>query len=115
VLALVGCSLLGASTLWSACTSPLPGGPLASLGPESRDRRTIAGRPVERLRAGSYTYLRVEDDQGQRRWVVTLGRVPEGAARVEARTLARASDFQSKRLRRRFDELFFATVRAVAP
>jgi hypothetical protein len=112
---LVVCSLVGVATLWSACTSPIPGGPLANLGPEARERRTLQGRPVERLRAGSYTYVRVVDDQGVGRWVVTLGRVPAEALRVEARTMARTTNFESKRLQRRFDELFFGTVRAVAP
>ena len=115
VLLLALCSLAGLSTLWSACTSPLPGGPLAQLGPGSREHRVIEGRPVERVRAGSYTYVRVVDDAGQGRWVVTMGRVAEGASRVQARTMARVAGFHSRRLDRRFDELFFGTIRTVTP
>ena len=101
ILLLALCAVAGLSTLWSACTSPLPGGPLAQLGPESRERRVIEGRPAERLRAGSYTYVRVVDDEGKGRWVVTMGRVAEGASRVQARTMARTTDFHSTRRSRR--------------
>lgn len=114
-LSLVCCSVVGVSTLWSACTSPLPGGPLANLDPSAREHRLIEGRPAERLRAGAYTYVRVIDDQNVARWVVTMGRPPEGATRVQARTMAHATNFHSQRLQRRFDELYFGTIRPLSP
>ncbi len=95
--------------------APAPGGPLASLGPESQERRVIEGRPVERLKAGTYTYVRIEDDQGVSRWVVMMGGLAGAATRVRATTMARATDFPSQRLGRRFDELFFGVIRPLTP
>ncbi|MCU0656542.1 MAG: hypothetical protein MUF64_15215 [Polyangiaceae bacterium] len=114
-LALGAALLLGAGAALVLGASSPPGNPLSQLGPEARERRQFEGRPAEQLRAGSYTYVRLVDDAGQGRWVVTMGRGVGGAARVQARTMARVTDFHSRRLARRFDELFFGTLHPLSP
>ena len=90
------------------------GNPLAIYGLPAADRIRFAGRVVERLVAGSYTYLEIERAAGDRAWVVTLT-TSEGAALgiddVNVVAVGHARNFESKRLRRRFDDLYFAVVR----
>lgn len=88
-LALGAALLLGAGAVLVLGASSPPGNPLSQLGPEARERRQFEGRPAEQLRAGSYTYVRLVDDAGQGRWVVTMGRGVGGAARVQARPSSR--------------------------
>ncbi|RYE87548.1 MAG: hypothetical protein EOO75_14330 [Myxococcales bacterium] len=113
-MALVLTLLVGGAA--AARVRPAPaasGNPLAGLGPGSYERLELTGRVAERLAAGSYTYVRVVDGAGAARWVVTLGRLPPGADRVRVVTMAHVRDFASARLGRRFDDLFFGTVRAL--
>lgn len=70
------------------------------------------GRVVERLDAGSYTYLRVARDGAPETWVVALGSRVKAGDHVRVDAVGRASRFHSKRLGRDFHELFFAAVRA---
>ncbi|MFO0632703.1 MAG: hypothetical protein U0168_07635 [Nannocystaceae bacterium] len=64
-----------------------------------------------RLRAGSYSYLAI-DDGARTRWVAVMGEgLPEGS-HADVHAVARRHDFFSRRLDRRFDELAFASVRA---
>jgi hypothetical protein len=88
--------------------------PLATYGLPEADRLRFPGRVVERLVAGSYTYLEVERDRGDRAWVVTLSDSAGAAAGiddVDVIAVGHARDFASKRLKRRFDDLYFAVVR----
>jgi hypothetical protein len=88
--------------------------PLATYGLPEADRIRFGARVVERLVAGSYTYLEVERAHGDRAWVVTLSDSAGAAAGiddVDVIAVGHARDFASKRLKRRFDDLYFAVVR----
>ena len=84
-----------------------PANPLASASPESITR---VGVVAERLRAGTYTYLRVGSGDARPFWIATLGAgAPPGAA-VVATSYARATHFTSRRLARHFPVLHFGTI-----
>lgn len=88
--------------------------PLAAFALPTADRVRFAGRVVDRLVAGSYTYLEVERPDGGRAWVVTLSSsdgAKDGIDEVGIVAVAHARHFASKRLGRQFDDLYFAVVR----
>lgn len=90
---------------------PRPAGnPLVGLAPSDDDREPLVGRVVERLVAGSYTYVAIERADGRRAWAVTLGRAAPEGARVRVRSFGRRSNFYSARLGRTFPELIFGAV-----
>ncbi|MEZ4446391.1 MAG: hypothetical protein R3B72_45350 [Polyangiaceae bacterium] len=68
------------------------------------------GQVRERLDAGSYTYLLVGTDAGAEEWVVTLGKGANVGAQVAIKSMGTRRDFESARLKRRFDRLVFAIV-----
>jgi hypothetical protein len=69
------------------------------------------GRVVERLEAGSYAYLRVTREGAGDAWVVGVRPRARVGDRVHVDAMGRAEGFKSKRLGRRFDELWFASVK----
>lgn len=69
------------------------------------------GRVAERLAVGSYAYLRVEREGAADAWVVAMRPRANVGDRVQISAVGRAENFDSKRLGRRFDELWFAVVR----
>jgi hypothetical protein len=69
------------------------------------------GRVAERLEAGSYAYLRVARDGAGDAWVVGMRPRARVGDRVHVDAMGRAEDFKSNRLGRRFDELWFASVK----
>jgi len=73
---------------------------------------TLRGHVVERQDVGGYVYLRVVDEHGAARWVVTLRFGAPTSDDVVATVLARADRFTSPRLHRTFSPLYFGTVRA---
>lgn len=86
-------------------------GPPTGLIPPGPDEATLFGTVAELLPAGGYTYLRVEPEHGEPRWVVTLRRGLETGARVEVDNIGSRQDFYSRRLDRSFPELVFGVVR----
>ena len=85
--------------------------PVASanpLGSLTAERLTFDGGVIERLAAGSYTYLRVAGDDGEERWIVVVGEGEAPGVRVRVRSFGARSAFHSKRLERSFDLLHFA-------
>ncbi|WP_394846901.1 hypothetical protein LZC95_05470 [Pendulispora brunnea] len=62
------------------------------------------------LDAGSYTYfsLRMPDDR--ERWVVELSRSHRNASWMNVNSYGLRRNFDSPRLNRRFDELYFVSV-----
>ncbi|MBX7080500.1 MAG: hypothetical protein K1X88_14980 [Nannocystaceae bacterium] len=105
LLALSACAAEPAAAVRAdtAATNPLPQS-------TTIDER-FAGTVRARLRAGSYSYLEI-DDGVHTRWVAVMGEgLPEGS-RAQVHAVARRRDFHSRRLDRRFDELDFASVRA---
>jgi hypothetical protein len=109
----LGALALALGTAAAARPPHSAGNPLVGLAPSNDDRDPLVGRVVERLVAGSYTYVAIErDGDGQRAWAVTLGRAAPEGARVRVRSFGRRSNFYSARLRRTFPELIFG---AVAP
>ena len=107
--ALVAALLLGTSGWALARSSSRSLGPLAGhLLPAPV---SFAGRVDERLEAGSYAYLRVARDGASDAWVVAVRPRARVGDRVRVNAVGRAQRFESKRLARRFDELWFAAVR----
>jgi hypothetical protein len=96
--------------------SPLVGAD--APGDDARDfvgvARDFVGVARDRLDAGSYLYFEVEADDGATRWVATLrtseARVGE---RVRVSTYATREGFESRRLARRFERLWFGRVAPV--
>lgn len=74
------------------------------------DRSELNGRVVERLSAGSYTYLSVKTVDGPL-WVVTLGDGEAVGTAVTVKSFGIRREFRSRRLERTFDELRFGIVR----
>jgi hypothetical protein len=102
-----------------ASAAPAPGAererargqnPLLALERARTGEHVFSGAVEERLRAGSYAYLRVNPGDGEPRWVVTLGAGPEPGTPVRVRSMGTRSDFRSKRLERTFDTLVFGIV-----
>ena len=81
--------------------------PLAGLQARSS---SIDGSVAERLSAGSYTYLRILDDAGVSRWIVTVGRGLPVGGRAHVASFGARDDFHSARLRRTFEHLEFGWV-----
>jgi hypothetical protein len=62
----------------------------------------------ERLKAGSYTYVRLHDAAGAERWIATLGATAPDTTQVTVDVFARLQRFESPRLGRTFAPLSFA-------
>ncbi|WP_437673555.1 hypothetical protein [Sorangium sp. So ce131] len=89
-------------------------GPLSRFALPSEAQTSFEGRVVERLNAGAYTYLQIERPGGARSWAVTLASskgARASADRVRVTAMGFADHFDSKRLGRSFDDLYFAVVR----
>lgn len=85
--------------------------PLDRFGLSDGTPRTLTGRVAERLRAGSYTYLRVRTDAGTEHWVASLSLGLTASDAVAVKVIADAPTFESRRLSRTFSPLFFGVVR----
>lgn len=99
---LVGAGAVTASALAHQQTSPL-----SSATPHVRDGH---GRVVERLQAGSYGYLRL-DEEPRESWFVVMGTAPSIGTKLKFRTYAVANDFHSPRLKRRFERIYFTSIK----
>lgn len=87
-------------------------GPLQRYALPAAERASFDATVVERIDAGSYGYLRVlRDGAAAPAWVVTMRPSVDVGARVRVTTFGHARDFDSRRLGRRFDDLYFAAVR----
>lgn len=75
------------------------------------ERRWLRGTVDTRLRAGSYVYLRLREEDGGEAWLVSLAATTPDEQRVRALVLGQAEHFHSPRLNRSFDPLLFAAVR----
>ena len=71
---------------------------------------SLRGTVVERVPAGSYLYLRVEQPTGTTHWVATLARTAASGPEVDVTVFARSDHFHSRRLERDFDPLLFGAV-----
>lgn len=71
---------------------------------------SLHGTVLERLDAGSYTYLSVGASDGRQTWVVTLGAGAPVGTDVVVRRIGRRSPFHSRRLDRTFEDLVFGIV-----
>jgi hypothetical protein len=89
------------------------GNPLGTLVPPAPGQERLVGVVAEHLPAGGYTYLWVEPEHGERRWVVTMRRDVGAGDRVRVDSLGSRHDFYSRRLDRRFAELVFGVVEIV--
>lgn len=70
------------------------------------DRTPWSGTVHERVDAGGYTYLRVNEA-----WVVGLDKPVAVGDTVQVRPIGRADGFESRRTGRTFDTLWFAVLR----
>lgn len=87
--------------------------PLGALVPPAPGEERLVGVVAERLPAGGYTYLWIEPEHGDSRWVVTMRRDVGAGDRVRVDSLGSRHDFYSRRLDRRFAELVFGVVEIV--
>jgi hypothetical protein len=114
ILALTGCP--GAPEPESTGSPPgaTPAGranPLFGAAEPAATERTFAGRVLERLPAGGYSYLAVDrGDSSPPTWVATMGRGAEVGTRVRVEGFAAQDQFHSRRLDRRFDRIVFGVV-----
>jgi hypothetical protein len=86
------------------------GNPLATLQRDADDAAPSLGSVEQRLAAGSYTYLALRLDNGELRWLVTLGKAQPVGTHVRIRSFGHRDDFYSRRLRRTFAVLAFGFV-----
>jgi hypothetical protein len=87
-------------------------GPLQRYALPAGERLSFDAVVLERLDAGSYGYLRVARDDGSApTWIATLRPSVEVGAHVHVTAFGHTRDFDSRRLKRRFDDLYFAAVR----
>lgn len=114
---LASLALLGAGAYWLCGPEEgeaRPLGPLSTFALPDGERLRFEGRVVQRLTAGSYTYLEIERAEGERSWVVTLSSsrgARAGAGDVRVTAMGFADHFVSRRLGRSFDGLYFAVVK----
>lgn len=86
------------------------GNPLVGID-DSGDGALEQGVVLERIGAGSYTYLRLRSlDDDTERWAVVLGRGAEPGERVSVTHFGTRRDFHSRRLDRTFDRLDFVMI-----
>lgn len=106
--AIVDASIARASTVGAA--EPGASNPLGELVPPAPGEESLEGVVAQHLPAGGYTYLRIEPERGEPRWVVTMRRDVGPGDRVRVDSLGSRHDFYSRRLDRRFAELVFGVV-----
>jgi len=70
----------------------------------------VRGRVVERLDAGRYGYLRIAEGGSPGVWLVAVKPKARVGDAVVGKGVARARDFESRRLHRTFEELYFGSV-----
>lgn len=88
--------------------------PFAANALRSQERHWLTGQVLERLSAGPYVYLRLQQASGELAWLVSLRATTPADANVRALVVGRAEHFQSARLGREFSPLLFAAVRRAA-
>ena len=103
----------GGSVQSSASEANGSANPLGGLVPPAPGQEQLVGVVAEHLPAGGYTYLWIEPEQGEPRWVVTMQRDVDAGDRVRVDSLGSRHDFYSRRLDRRFAELVFGVVEVV--
>jgi hypothetical protein len=110
-----------ALSLGAACGAEAPANPNAAAAgvaspPFERlnEPRRFSGVVREVLAAGSYGYVRVESDTGDR-WVATLGSRSVVGSAVDVTVFGARDTFHSRRLDRWFSPLGFGVVRAADP
>ncbi len=73
-------------------------------------RESFSGEVTEVAAAGSYTYFGLRLPDASTRWVVIHGRGDRDASWLAVDSFGRRTGFVSRRLNRRFDELYFASI-----
>lgn len=103
----------------SAAALPLAEAHFAAHGPPGAralpEPKELRGRVIERLDAGRYGYLRVAESGRPDVWLVVVSPRVRAGDTVIAEAYAKARDFESRRLQRTFEELYFGTAKLVAP
>lgn len=91
-----------------------PAAPRNPLGTSALQQpEPLIGRVTERVAAGPYLYLRLQNESGLH-WVATLRRTAPADEHVRVTVFARAERFTSSRLSREFSPLSFGTVSPAA-
>jgi hypothetical protein len=89
-------------------------GDAPALGAQPADERW-AGEAVEVLSAGRYRYVKLACDDGHTRWIATDRQGLKAGQRASAQVYAARDGFESRRLGRRFERLYFGAVKAQPP
>lgn len=100
--------LLALISALSLQASP-PANPIATFTLAKPER--VSGCVVERIPAGSYLYVRLDDG----RWLATLRATATDSRCIESTVFARAPRFHSSRLQRDFEQLSFGTLKESNP
>lgn len=105
-----------APVLPAAASTPAPAeepasSPLAAL--ERPARTEYEATVLDCLPAGGYSYLELALADGERRWAVIASERPAVGAAVRARVHGTRTHFDSRRLKRSFDRLDFATIETI--
>ncbi len=88
--------------------------PMIGLAPAD-DTTPFVATVAERVRAGGYAYLRLSTEDGDERWLATMGAgLPTGAG-VTVTPFGSRDNFHSRRTGMTFDHLLFGKVEAVTP
>jgi hypothetical protein len=76
-----------------------------------RQHEEFSGTVEQALAAGSYTYFALRTPSGQLRWVVTMSRAHRDAKWLYVESFGSREGFASAKLQRRFELLYFVSVR----
>jgi hypothetical protein len=109
-----GSSSLPADKGPKATSSGRPSSPLVGAATPEDAERDFEGVARTRIEAGSYLYFEIETASQSRRWVATL-KTSDAAvgSHVRVSTYAMREGFESRRLGRRFEQLWFGRVKPI--
>jgi len=105
----VAASAAAAGSVFPTAPQPPALNPFVASALSSGDQFAVDGRVLERVRAGSYLYLRI-DAAGQQHWAATLASLAPDGNDVHLTVVGRSPHFHSARLNREFEDLWFAAV-----
>lgn len=85
------------------------GNPLRGASPLADDG-LFSAVIVERVAAGGYTYVRLKTEQGEHRWLATMGDGEAPGVQVAVHAYSSREDFHSRRTGMTFDRLLFGSI-----
>lgn len=74
----------------------------------------LAGKVLQTMDSGGYTYMYVQQKDGKKAWVAVMTTPVKVGSQVTFKGGMEMTDFESKSLKRKFDKIFFADSAAVS-